>query len=108
MGSEFVGSAIEAVIGSRAVEVHRSTLLTTASQTELTPYRASSTPTSDSTPSPTTNALAVAAVVVYLLVVVTVVFTAPELLASVLIGGIGGMLGVAAGIGVVADARSES
>ncbi len=55
------------------------------------------------------HALAVAgAAVAYLLVVVAVVFTAPELLASVRIGGIGGILGVAAGIGVAAYARSES
>ena len=51
--------------------------------------------------------VAVGAVVVYLVVVVAVVLAAPELLASVLIGGIGGALGVAVGMGVVAYARSE-
>ena len=51
--------------------------------------------------------VAVGAAIAYLLVVVAVVLTAPELLASVLIGGIGGVLGVAAGIGVVAYARSK-
>ena len=51
--------------------------------------------------------IAVGAAIAYLLVVVAVVLTAPELLASVLIGGIGGVLGVAAGIGVVAYARSK-
>lgn len=52
--------------------------------------------------------VAVGAAIAYLLVVVAVVFTAPDLLASVLIGGIGGALGVAAGIGVEAYSRSES
>ena len=52
--------------------------------------------------------VAVGAAVAYLLVIVAVVFAVPELLASVLIGGIGGALGVAVGMGVVAYARSES
>ena len=51
--------------------------------------------------------VAVGAAIAYLLVVIAVVFTVPDLLASVLIGGIGGALGVAAGIGVAAYARSE-
>jgi hypothetical protein len=51
--------------------------------------------------------LAVGVVGAYLLVVVAVVFAAPGLLASVLIGAIGGVLGVAVGIGVAAYARSE-
>jgi uncharacterized membrane protein (DUF485 family) len=46
--------------------------------------------------------LAVGALVAYLLVVVAVVLTAPELLASVLIGGGGAALGFVAGIGVLA------
>ena len=46
--------------------------------------------------------LAGGAVVAYLLVVVVVVLFAPELLTSVLIGGIGGALGVAAGVGITA------
>jgi hypothetical protein len=37
-----------------------------------------------------------------------VVLVAPELLTSVLVGGLGGALGVAVGIGVAAYARSES
>ena len=53
-------------------------------------------------------AVAVGAIVVYLLVIVAVVLAAPELLASVLIGGIGGAFGVAVGMGIVAYARSES
>jgi len=52
-------------------------------------------------------ALAVGAVIVYLLVVVAVVLAVPELLASVLIGGVGGVLGVAVGIGVSTYARPE-
>ena len=48
--------------------------------------------------------LAGGAVVTYLVVVAVVVLFAPQLLASVLIGGIGGMLGVAVGIGVAAYA----
>ena len=51
--------------------------------------------------------LAAGAVVAYLLVVVVIVLFAPELLASVLIGGVGGIFGVAVGIGVAAYARSE-
>jgi hypothetical protein len=39
--------------------------------------------------------------------VVVVVLFAPELLTSVLIGGIGGALGIAVGIGVAAYSRSE-
>ena len=50
----------------------------------------------------------VGAAIAYLLVVIAVVFTAPELLASVLTGGIGGALGVAAGIGATTYARSGS
>jgi hypothetical protein len=53
-------------------------------------------------------AVAVGAVVVYLLMVVAVVLVAPELLASVLISGVGGVLGVAVGMGVAAYARNES
>ena len=53
-------------------------------------------------------AVAIGAVAAYLLVVVAVVLAAPELLASVLIGGIGGALGVAVGMGVAAYTRSES
>jgi hypothetical protein len=49
--------------------------------------------------------VAVGAVVVYLLVVVAVVLFAPELLASVLIGG---ALGVDVGRGVAVYARNES
>jgi hypothetical protein len=52
--------------------------------------------------------VAVGAAIAYLLVVIAVVFTAPDLLASVLIGGIGGVLGVAIGMGVAAYTRSES
>jgi hypothetical protein len=52
--------------------------------------------------------VAVGASIAYPLVVVAVVFTAAELLASVLIGGVGGVLGVAAGIGGAAYSRSES
>jgi hypothetical protein len=52
-------------------------------------------------------AVAVGAVIVYLLVVVAVVLFAPELLTSVLIGGIGGALGVAVGIGSAAYARGS-
>jgi hypothetical protein len=52
-------------------------------------------------------AVAVGAVVVYLLVVVAVVLLAPDLLASVLIGGVGGALGVAVGIGSAVYARSS-
>jgi len=51
--------------------------------------------------------LAVGAVVAYLVVVVAVVLVAPELLASVLIGGVGGALGVAVGIGSAVYARSS-
>ena len=47
-------------------------------------------------------AVAVGAVVAYLLVVVAVVLAAPNLLANVLIGGVGGTLGIAVGIGVAA------
>ena len=52
--------------------------------------------------------LAGGAVVAYLVVVVVVVLAAPELLASVLIGGVGGTLGVAAGIGSVVYVRGSS
>ena len=52
-------------------------------------------------------AVAVGAVVAYLFVIVTVVLAAPELLTSVLIGGIGGALGIAVGMGIVAFARIE-
>lgn len=52
-------------------------------------------------------ALAVGALVAYLLVVVAVMLAAPDLLVSVLIGGIGEALGVAVGMGVGADAQSE-
>jgi len=52
-------------------------------------------------------AVAVGAVVVYLLVVVAVMLVAPELLASVLVGGVGGALGVAAGIGLSAYVPTE-
>jgi hypothetical protein len=52
--------------------------------------------------------VAVGAAIAYLLVVVAVVFTAPDLLTSVLIGGVGGVLGVAVGMGVAAYVRSES
>ena len=48
--------------------------------------------------------VAVGAIVVHLIVIVIAV---PELLASVLIGGIGGALGVTVGMGVGAYARSE-
>jgi hypothetical protein len=53
-------------------------------------------------------AVAAGAVAAYLLMVVAVVLVTPELLASVLIGGIGGVLGIAVGMGVAAYARSES
>lgn len=52
--------------------------------------------------------VAVGAAITYLIGVIAVVFTAPDLFASVLIGGVGGVLGVAGGIGVAAYARSES
>ena len=52
-------------------------------------------------------ALAVGTVVVYLLVVVVVVLFMSDLLASVLIGGIGGAFGVVAGRSIAAYARSE-
>ncbi len=49
--------------------------------------------------------LAAGALVAYLVVVVAVIFVAPGLLTSVLIGGITGALGVAVGIGGVVYAR---
>lgn len=52
--------------------------------------------------------LVVGALAVYIVVLVAVFFVAPGLLASVLIGGIGGALGVAVGTGVAVYARSES
>jgi uncharacterized membrane protein (DUF485 family) len=52
-------------------------------------------------------AVAVGTVVAYLLVLVAVVLLAPELLASVLIGGVSAALGVAIGIGVSAYALPE-
>ena len=52
--------------------------------------------------------VAVGAAIAYLFVIVAVVFTAPELLASVLIGGVGGALGVGVGIGIAAYARRKS
>ena len=51
--------------------------------------------------------LAVGTVVAYLLVVVAVVLAAPDLLASVLIGGIGAALGVAVGISGAVYTRSS-
>lgn len=51
--------------------------------------------------------LTVGAVAAYLLVVVAVVLAAPDLLASVLIGGIGGALGVAVGVGSAVYARGS-
>ena len=50
--------------------------------------------------------VAVGAVAAYLVVVVAVVLVAPDLLASVLVGGVGGALGVAVGMGVAAYTRS--
>jgi hypothetical protein len=49
--------------------------------------------------------VAVGAVVAYLVVLVGVYFLAPDLVASVAIGGIAGALGVAAGTGVAVSAR---
>lgn len=51
--------------------------------------------------------VAVGAVVAYLVVLVAVFLVVPELLASVLIGGIGGALGVAVGAGVAVYAQGE-
>jgi DNA-binding Lrp family transcriptional regulator len=51
--------------------------------------------------------VAVGAVIAYLLVVGAVVLVAPDLLASVLIGGVGGALGVAVGIGSAVYARGS-
>ena len=51
--------------------------------------------------------IALAALLAYLLVLIWVVLSAPELLVSVLIGGVGAILGVAAGIGGAAYARSS-
>ena len=51
--------------------------------------------------------VAVGAVAAYLVVLVAVFFVVPELLASFLIGGIGGALGVAVGTGVAVYARNE-
>ena len=51
--------------------------------------------------------VAIGAVAAYLLVVVAVVLAAPELLANVLVGGVGGALGVAVGIGSAAYVRGS-
>jgi hypothetical protein len=48
--------------------------------------------------------LAVGVVGAYLLVVVVVVFAASELLASVVLGGVGGILGIGVGTAVAASA----
>ena len=52
--------------------------------------------------------LVVGALAAYIVVLVVVFFVAPDLVASVLIGGIGGALGVAVGTGVTVYARGTS
>jgi hypothetical protein len=51
--------------------------------------------------------VALVSLLAYLVVLIWVVLSAPELLVSVLIGGVGAILGVAAGIGGAAYARSS-